>query len=423
MENRVTNEIEYKNHFQQELLKLLIQKYENSKAFATGEPSKQRPQIAIEKSPFHKDYNDEMDFRKKEWIHDVVIKLSREGIITHTWEKFGEGRQLAKLFLEFDKLQVAYELAGVTPRDVKMTRLRGVLMPLLRHPWPWVVAWASSAVQALSERRTVGLDLDDKPGYEQLVVVLSELPKLEDNVPKRVLSQRLFQDTKLFERSVERRLVQLIHAHADIEFESDAEALESVGIAAHPRNVFVAGPLAFRTGEGGEVSLKVFRGGVGLSHATVWALEPVPSDVKRIILIENLTSWHQWVADREGEDEIVVYTGGFPNRTVQLLLKKIAGLAKAYHWGDIDVGGIRIFEFIRENFIHDLQPIGMDVAVFLEYAKKGMELGRGYERKVEAMLKDGQFSRWHDLLRLMLAHGKRIEQESVDKLPLPDSKL
>jgi len=413
------NELEYKDRFRRELLQLLIRKYESSKAFVSGEPAKQRPQIAIGSSPFQKDYHDEMEFRKKDWIHDVVMGLSESGMISHTWVRFQEGRQLAKLYLELDQLQDAYELAGVTPRDAKMEKLQRVLRPLQKHPWTWVAAWASSSVQALADRRAAGLDLDDLTGYELLGAVLIELPKLDEEVPKRVLSQRLFQDTKLFERSVERRLVHLIRTHADMEFESDADALDSVGIADHPRRVYIAGPLTCRIGDGTEISLDMFRGGIGLSRDTVRELELVHSDVRRIILIENLTSWHQWVAQREAEQEVVIYTGGFPNRTVQLLLKKIAGLAQAYHWGDIDVGGIRIYEYIRENLIPDLEPIGMDAQHLMAYAAHGMDLSRGYERKLQDMMEDNRFTRWHPLLRLMLAEGKRIEQESMTELPVP----
>lgn len=414
------DEMEFKRQFSQELLRLLLRKYENSAAFKSGEPARQRPQIAIENSPFQDDYHDEMDYRKKEWIHEEVVRLSEEGIISHTWVKFQEGRQLNRIYLEPGRLEDAYTQADITPRGAKMERLRAVIAPLASHPWPWVAGWAASVLLDLGERRTSGLDLDDPAGYEQLALVLQELPRLEEDIPKRVLSQRLFQDSKRFERDVERRLVHLIRTHADMEFQSDGEALESVGIVEYPRRVLVAGPLAIKCGNGAVVSLDAFPGGVGLSHDTIRELKVVHSKVKRIVLIENLTSWHQWVAERSGEPEIVVYTGGFPNRTVQLLLRKLHGLATVYHWGDIDVGGIRIFEYIREHLIPDLVPLGMDVEHYLRYAGHGMAFNRNYARKIQAMLEDDRFVRWHDLLRLMESRGLRIEQESVTQLPVPD---
>jgi hypothetical protein len=413
------NEMEYKRRFQEELLKLLIRKYENSVSFRSGEPARQRPQIAINKSPFHEDYEDEMDYRKKEWIHDVVIMLSEQGILSHAWMKFQEGRQLSKIYLELDRITDAYALVGVTPRDEKMERLLSVLAPLREHPWPWVSMWASSILQGLTERRAVGLDLDDHEGYQQLVMVLQELPGYDEDIPKRILSQRLFHDSKKFERDVERRLVHLIRTQADMDDLSDSEVLESVGIIDNPHNVLVAGPLVIQLGSGAEVSLEGFPGGVGLSHETIRELEVVHTQVARIILIENLTSWHQWVAERRGEPEIVIYTGGFPNRSVQALLKKMNGLAPCYHWGDIDVGGIRIFEYVREHFIPDLQPLGMDEETYHRCCHNGMAFDQSYQRKIQRMLMDNRFARWHELLRLMETSGIRIEQESITQLPVP----
>src|SRR5690606_16995770 len=111
----------------------------------------------------------------------------------------------------------------------------------------------------------------------------------------------------------ERRLVHLIQTRSGIEYDSDEDALESVGIADHPRSVWIAGALKCSVGAE-TVSLAMFPGGIGLSRDTVRKLTIDEIAGERIVLIENLTSWHQWVKARQGENELVVYTGGFPNR-------------------------------------------------------------------------------------------------------------
>jgi len=422
-------EMEYKKSFGQRLLAQLIRKYESSKAFASGEPVKQKPQVSFANGPFQVEYEDEMDFRKKEWIHEVIESLATQGIVTVKWERFLEGRQLAKVYLEPDRIKAAYELAGVTPRGKKMERLRNILATLDHHPWEWVAQWAREAVSALVERKSAGLDLDDSEGYELLADVLRELPKLEDNIPKRVLSHRLFQNTKTFERLVERRLVHLVQTRSGIEFDSDADALESIGISDQPRSVWIAGTLRCSIGSD-KFSLAMFPGGIGLSRDTVCLLTIDEIEGERIVLIENLTSWHQWVKERQGANEIVVYTGGFPNRTVQQLLHKLGdylhvdsrgegrrsgavGRLPVYHWGDMDAGGIQIFEFLRTHFFPELKPLGMDEQSFLRNVHTGMDFGRSYENRLKEMLASERFDRWHSLLNLMLLHGKRIEQESM----------
>lgn len=423
----VCNEQEYKKEFQRKLLAQLIRKYENSKSIVKGEPVGRKPQISFVNGPFQEEYEDEMDFRKREWIHEVVESLAAQGLLKVKWEKFQEGRKLAKVHLEPERIAVAYEQAGITPRDRKIGRLIDIFARLTDHPWEWVALWARETVQALRGRKTAHLDLDDPDGYERLATVLRELPKLEEDIPKRVLSHRLFHDTKVFEREVERRLVHLIQHRSGVEFDSDAEALESVGITDQPRGVWVAGTLRCSIGDDTS-SLDRFPGGIGLSLETVRRMSIGEINGERIILIENLTSWHQWVKERQGISELVIYAGGFPNRTVQLLLhklgdhvhgrRKVRGKLPVYHWGDLDAGGIQIFEYIREHFFPGLEPLGMEESDYLRYVDSGMEFGAAYAKKLKDMLESGRFTRWHGLLRLMLHHGKRVEQESM-AIPVP----
>jgi len=430
-EKGIWNENDFKAQFQSRLLTLLIQKHESGKSFVTGEPSRRRPRVSLRSGPFQADYEDEMDFRKREWMHEVVLDLHRMGVVEYEWAKFREGREMVGVRLVPERVSLAYSLAGIEPKERKLQKLEQILSPLLHHPWAWVAEWAAKSVKVLRERKAAGLDLDDPDGYARLVRVLAELPNLEDEVPKRILSQRLFQDTKTFERLVERRLVHLIRSCSGLEYESDQEALASVGIADHPENVLISGNIRVRLSNGEEVSLDAFDGGVGLSRETVRRMDIIDLPVERMVTVENLTAWHRWVAERKNACEVVIYTGGFPNRSVQRLFRKIADclsqqnvLLPIFHWGDMDAGGIRIFEFIREHFFSNLEPLWMDEKTFLRHADSGVPVSRAYQAKIREMLADGRFARWHGLLGLMLSHGKRVEQESLDvKELLPDGSV
>jgi hypothetical protein len=419
------NEKSYKIDFQAKLLTMLIQKYEKSKSFIRGEPTKQKPQIAIKNSPFKSDYDDEMDYRKKEWIHDVLMKLREENIVSIKWEKFLQGQDIAKVYLEVESLSSAYKLSGLEPKEVKLDQLRSILLPLSEHPWEWLRNWWTDVDAAMADRKAAGLDLDDLVSYKQLVEVLLAIAELEDDIPKRVLSQRLFHDTKHFERFVERRIIQLIRAHSDMEYESDTDVIQSVGIVEHPRSVLISGPLKCKYETGEVISLELFPGGIGLSRDTIQTIRISDLKAKSIVLIENLTSWHQWIAEKGSAAEIVIYTGGYPSRSLQLLFKKISDFIQdenidlpIYHWGDMDVGGIRIFEYIRSNFYTTLIPLGMDQNSYKEHVVTGMDISSSYISKINQLIQDQRFVMWHGLLQLMLIHRKRIEQESMIKLPM-----
>ena len=413
------NEQRFKTRFVKQVLGYLLEKYERSQAFVTEQPGRSKPQFAVQDSPFQPDYFDEMDFRKREWMHDVLLQLEQQGIVSLSWVKFKEGTELSKVALLLDSVEQAYTMAGITPKLEKIKRLREILNPLAAHPWEWVKNWWKQTDEDLSRRKSSGLDLDDPDGYADLVKVLTALPGMEQDTPKRLFSQEVFLDSKHFEQKVEKRLVSLLKTCVETEFDTDQEYLDSIGIVQHPRSVFVSGMFQFRVGET-IIDTKGLPGGIGLSMQTVAQMEMLDLPIERIIMIENLTSYHQWIQHRPGAHELVIYTGGFPDGVLKTFLSKLAGLFDSchvnipvYHWGDIDLGGIRIFEYLKHNYFTNLQPLWMDEQILEQYKDRGIPIKDSYLAKVEALLDDPRFSSWENVLRTMLKHRIRLEQETV----------
>lgn len=211
--------------------------------------------------------------------------------------------------------------------------------------------------------------------------------------------------------------------YSTIEFETDEEYLDSVGIVENPKNVLVSGQLEWQLWEESGSTIG-FLGGVGLSPWAVKEMKILSVYSKRIITIENLTSYHQWIQQRVGEQELVIYTGGFPRRILQVFLARLAGYLKqncpnipVYHWGDIDMGGFRIFEFIKKNFFQKLEPILMDYSTFMKYKNQALQIDENYVSKVRTMLESQKFSIWYEVLQLIEQYRLRIEQESINEIP------
>ncbi|CEP68536.1 Uncharacterized [Moorella glycerini] len=243
-------------------------------------------------------------------------------------------------------------LAGLHSRCARAAeriyRLRQVLAPLATHPWEWVRGWWAGVNAALGERKTAGLDLEDLDGYEELLKVLLALPELEDSTPERVFSQRVLGDSKAFEQRVKKRLLAILKSYGPEEYETDAEYLDSVGLTDNPKMVLVAGPFTFRVG-GTAVNVGELPGGVGLAAHTVRVMEITAVTAPWVLLVENLTSYYQVVQgvselavpsrEREGDRDLavggpaglVVYTGGFPHRGLQLFLRRLQGYRESAH--------------------------------------------------------------------------------------------
>ncbi|MBU5445064.1 MULTISPECIES: Wadjet anti-phage system protein JetD domain-containing protein [Paenibacillus] len=420
------HETPYKSKFVSQLLNLLLDKYELSQSFVTGQPSKQRPQLSLNKSPFWQDYTDEMDFRKRIWINEAASELERLGLVELNWARFRTGEQLERIYLRWSELKTAYRVAGRMPKRDKLERLRHILTPLSRHPWEWVRVWSEQADVSLAEGKTAHLEVDDPEGYKDLVCVLLELPRLERAVPIRLLSQKLFKDSKHMERNVQRRLLSLAKQASGEERETEEEWLDFLGVAKNPQIVLVSGPLSFRTTDSRKVDIGVFAGGVGLSDKTVEEMYQVQTVATRIVTIENLATYHLWLehASELRDTELVLYTGGFPHRSLQSFLCRLAEhLASAseknievYHWGDIDLGGIRIFEYLRKKFFSNLRPMLMDAETLLRYESSAASISDEYAGKLEEALKDTRLTHWRQVLQTMLDRRIRLEQESIVEL-------
>jgi hypothetical protein len=414
--------------YRYKILSLLISKYEGSRSFQTGTPGKQRPQFAMKKSPLAGDYFDEMDHRKREAIHAALAELAAAGVVEVTWPRFQEGRQVEKVYLNFDAIPRAYELAGLVPRAERISRLRQILAPLATHPWEWVRRWWAEVDAALARRRAAGLDLEDPEGYGELVKVLLALPGLEDSIPERIFSQRVLGDSKAFEQRVKKRLLALLKSHGPEEYETDAEYLDSVGLTDNPKMVLVAGAFTFRAGET-HFRMDELPGGLGLSPQTVRSMKITGVPARWILIVENLTTYYQVVQEVYNFTPagLVIYSGGFPCRGVQRFLNRLKEYLDTidstkppiYHWGDMDYGGIRIFEYIKRNFFPYLQPYLMDVITYERSLEAGISFGDEYAAKLSRLAADPAYASWRPLLEAMLRHRKWIEQESLHFF-LPD---
>lgn len=409
-----------KEHYRSKILSVLLSKFENSKASRPGQRSQHRPQFSISKSPLAEEYFDEMDHRKRDAIHEVLQQLQELGVIEYTWEKFQEGRQLKKVYLLVEKVQLAYNLVGLSSKQDKIKGLQEVLDPLREHSWNWVRNWFEEGAQLLQTGKApVGLDFDDYEASQAVVQALVALPSIDGVMAKRAFSQFLFHDTKKFEQSVEKRLLKVIKKYGQMEFEHDEDYLDYLGLVVHPKISLLAGPIRFAV-QGNIVDLGVFPNGIGLTGETIQCLEILDIGCELILLVENLTCYHQMVQECQ-TNTLVIYTGGFPHRHLQKLLQKISTFLGSVegrspdivHWGDLDYGGIQIFEFIRRNLVPQLLPHLMDVDTYERYKGKGISFSDSYRRKLISLLEDDSFSQWKQVVEAILQGGYRVEQESL----------
>jgi hypothetical protein len=242
----------------------------------------------------------------------------------------------------------------------------------------------------------------------------------EDDIARRVLSVRIYGDSKRWEQ-LERGILQLARNFCLSPEEAaldDAALLAERGIIDHPSHIHLAGPLVFATPRG-EIDLSAFYPDLGLPVEMVRDLEIVESKAPEVITIENKTSFYQYL--REGPPgRLVIYLGGYHNRGRRLLLEKLAAYYQKegravsfYHWGDMDLGGFRIWRHLNTKTGIPFEPFLMDIQTYLRCCHIGRPLGKSYLDRLAALLDDPAYEIFHSLIRLILEKKVRVEQEAV----------
>ena len=392
--------------------------------FQSGQNGKQRPQFVMAVSPLALDYMDEMDFRKREAINEAAIELETRGLLEVRWRKFQSGQFVEKIYLLTGEIAAAYELANVKPRREKLEVLRRELGPLADHPWEWVRHWQAETDALLACGKNGGLDPDNPEGCADLTRALTQLPRLTamGPLPRRVFSQKIFCNSKQFEVGAEKLLLSIVRRYTDWDLDTDEAYLENIGLLIQPKLALFAGGIIFSSATA-RFEYNRLTGVVGLSMEALSGLTIEKITALRIISVENLTSFYQLTQELPAAGEVlVIYSGGFPNGATQALYRSIsehvagkteALLPEIYHWGDMDYGGIRIFQHLKERFFQRLLPLCMDLTTYEEYFASGSDFDAKYREKLRDLLVKPEYASWTLLIQEMLRLGRRIEQEVV----------
>ncbi|MBS4031240.1 MAG: DUF2399 domain-containing protein [Clostridiales bacterium] len=168
------------------------------------------------------------------------------------------------------------------------------------------------------------------------------------------------------------------------------------------------------------VDVSSFYPDLGLSPSMIQEMVVEECKAEAVVTIENLTSFYQYVYDGP-DNHLVIYLGGYHNRPRRLILTKIWEFFKAqnsptpfYHWGDMDLGGFRIWNHLCQKTGISVKPLMMDEETYLGHISRGQIMDDGYLKKLAELLENPSYGPLHRLIYLMLEKGIKIEQETVN---------
>jgi len=408
--------------FKKIVLNRLLDKYERSRAYLEGE-SARRIMLKLCSGDMP-EYNLE-DTSIRELVNSTVQGLAEDGIVKFEWMKFERGNIIDRVWLCLDKTYDAYREAGRVPKKEKADLvLDGIREFLPSITQPWIENFLKEAFDGIDAKKSITPYL---PGNtDTALAVLKALLAIDhldgEECPERVFSIKVFGDSKYFERYVKKRIAGIIRQYLVkerdfIERPADDEMLAQVGIVKAFEQVEFCGDISGRL-YGKPVDFSTFRHGIAINSRTVKNLEVTGiGQVKEVLFIENRTNYMEYVSKDKARDQLVIFHGGFYSPIKGEFFTKVYGAgqrtgAEFYHWGDIDIGGFRMFKRLKENIIPGLKPYLMDKKSFISKERYWLTFNKRYQKALERMLYDRGYLEFHGVIETMLKARARLEQEA-----------
>ena len=145
-----------------------------------------------------------------------------------------------------------------------------------------------------------------------------------------------------------------------------------------------------------------------LEHSRPFAI----SGCRRIMTIENKANYESMSYE---EDVLYIFCHGYLTPKEVRFLKQLCMIVpkdcEFYHWGDMDFGGISIFQFVKEKVFPDLKPYRMDVKDFEEALANGA--GIPMKDSTREKLERKEAGVLTELKAEILRTGMTIEQERL----------
>ena len=445
-----------------QILNELLDRYERSKAFREGESSK-RVLVDVSSSSMFSSWMEQGD-SKREFLESLEA-LRREGLINYSWERFEKGNLVDKVWLVTDEAAVekSYLTAGRIPRQRKLAVLDRQICAALHETGldkdelknGDLTKFLLEEVDEIREKKRIprfffdGTDSfrEDERRNRDLLIFLKEIcffdrtqsciphrSVSENDVPshvvthareeelERILSIRLFGDSKYFERELRSKALSILRYLAKQdgrEFEEDEQLLEERGVVKWPEILEFRGALKADLDDGRTLDYSDHIYGAYINGTAVKHVRKVHlNGISRILSIENKANYTWYVATHQTQDELVLYHGGFFSPAKGLLFRLIAEAAKSqqimvHHWSDIDLGGFRIFLRLKRELFLEAEPVYMNVETLRKYRDRCMPIKEeSYRDKLVHCLADPEYGMFMEVISYMLAENIRLEQEA-----------
>lgn len=338
-------------------------------------------------------------------------ELEKEGLIRT--ERKNLGTDITRIHYPVSAIPKLCRRAGVEdPRDRQLRWIRTA------------DKWAGEAggtflepyYEALLQRLEAGQDVK-KPDMEDegFFRCLNRAAAIDAPVWRRQFSSEVLHDSKLFEKKYQDKVVTVLEKYSPLSEEGMTadDILRVHGIKTYSQSLEWKGPLVYRIGNGNPIDSSVNIFGTVINAQTLEQAVPAAAPgIRRIMLIENKANYESM---NFRTDTLYIYCHGFFSPKEIKFLSALTGIAdentEYLHWGDMDLGGIRIFLYNQRKLFPGLKPYRMDAPAYETAIAQGAGIPVKKEKKEKLQRLDA--GDLDGLKKCILETGMEIEQEAL----------
>ncbi len=342
-------------------------------------------------------------------------ELEQKGLIRCEW--IVDKSDISIIWYSLSNLRDLYQAAGMIPKSDRIREMmEAVEEQMKKISKPWIKDYYKHILKDLES----GKDLQEFNAENRKLYFdcFYGLDRLDSSVYKRVFSKQYLGDSKIFELRMQNYVATAArkYYHVIDDNMTKSEILAQIYIDNYADELSLKGDLLIKIDDS-LIDLSYFPYGTVLNSETLKRVSIASKqNIKKIVTVENKANFMTYPYEKE---TLVVFSHGYFSPGERRILVELSQIlsesdVKFYHTGDLDYGGIRIFEYIRNQIFPKLKPLHMDEKTWEKYSKYGYSLEQSKLDKLNTMLNAGKIQDrdLQNLAELIIKTGTGIEQES-----------
>ncbi|WP_313134863.1 Wadjet anti-phage system protein JetD domain-containing protein [Anaerocolumna sp.] len=359
----------------------------------------------------------------KATLIDEAKELECSELLKIRWVKGYYNVDIEKVEYPLSNMTYFYQMSRRKPKYISVAEQKDMVMKYYHiFKKSWIRNYIKLEVLPKLEKGDCHKNLkkgdceNDLEKMKQFYQCLYGLDQLESPMFKRVFSKRYLNNSKVFEKELQKKIISIARKYADSVEEAmdssmeDSDILNQLYIEEYSQELNIKGKLRIEV-EGSVIDTGCFPYGTVLNSQTIKnAIILDNPQITKILTIENKANF---TAEPMEEGTLIIFSHGYFSPLERKFLKELADSlleqpVTYLHSGDLDFGGVCIFRYIKNRIFPQLKPYRMDKDTFEKYKNYGEPIETATLEKLNK-LKEPMLQ---ELINLIIETGLVIEQEA-----------